>query len=83
MEKRGPALARGYRTFRAKDPPFGPAANEAPAAFARTTFVGALRRAGVRVEAELVTPNPSNKLPPPNCYRANRKVADLVSAPYA
>ena len=40
MEKRGPALARGYRTFRAEDPPFGPAANEAPAAFARTTFVG-------------------------------------------
>jgi D-alanyl-D-alanine carboxypeptidase len=58
-------------------------AREAPAAFARTTFIEALRRAGVKVDAPLVTENPSNKLPSPKCYRADTKVANLVSAPYA
>jgi D-alanyl-D-alanine carboxypeptidase/D-alanyl-D-alanine-endopeptidase (penicillin-binding protein 4) len=66
-----------------EDPRFDPAAKEAPAAFARTTFIEALRRAGVQVEAPLVSPNPSQKLPPPNCYRPDTKVAELVSAPYS
>jgi PBP4 family serine-type D-alanyl-D-alanine carboxypeptidase len=78
-----PGVSTLVQTFRVEDPAFGPAANEAPAAFARTTFIEALRRAGVKVEAPLVTRNPSDKLPSPNCYRADTKVAELVSAPYA
>jgi D-alanyl-D-alanine carboxypeptidase len=30
-----------------------------------------------------VTPNPSDRLPPANCFRADTKVAKLASAPYA
>ncbi|MGI8772055.1 MAG: D-alanyl-D-alanine carboxypeptidase/D-alanyl-D-alanine endopeptidase [Acidobacteriaceae bacterium] len=67
------------QTFRIDDP----AAPQDPAAFARTTFIEALRRAGITVNARLVAPNPSGKLPPPNCYRRDTKVAELVSAPYA
>ena len=67
------------QTFRIDDP----AAPQDPADFARTTFIEALRRAGVAVNAPLVAPNPSDSLPPPESYRANAKVAELVSAPYA
>jgi D-alanyl-D-alanine carboxypeptidase/D-alanyl-D-alanine-endopeptidase (penicillin-binding protein 4) len=78
-----PGVGTLVQTFRVEDPRFDPAAKEAPAAFARTTFIEALRRAGVQVEAPLVSPNPSQKLPPPNCYRPDTKVAELVSAPYS
>ena len=67
------------QTFRIDDPE----APQDPAAFARTTFIEALQRAGVSVRARLVGPNPSDKLPPPDAYRAHRQVAELVSAPYA
>lgn len=56
---------------------------EDPAAFARTAFIEALGRAGVTVTASPVGPNPSNKLPPPDSYPPNTRVAELVSAPYA
>jgi PBP4 family serine-type D-alanyl-D-alanine carboxypeptidase len=56
---------------------------EVPAAFARTTFIEALRRAGITVTAPLVAENPVNKLPAPNSYLADSQVARLTSAPYA
>jgi D-alanyl-D-alanine carboxypeptidase/D-alanyl-D-alanine-endopeptidase (penicillin-binding protein 4) len=67
------------QTFRIDDPD----APQDPAAFARTTFIEALRRAGVKVAGRLVGPNPSDELPPADSYSANNKVAELVSAPYA
>ncbi|HET6219500.1 MAG TPA: D-alanyl-D-alanine carboxypeptidase/D-alanyl-D-alanine-endopeptidase [Acidobacteriaceae bacterium] len=74
-----PGVKTLVRTFRVEDP----LAPQEPAAFARTTFIEALRRAGVTVNAPLVAPNPSDKLPPPDWYRNETNVAELVSAPYA
>ena len=74
-----PGVKTLVQTFRIDDP----TAPQDPAAFARTTFIEALRRAGVTVTARLVAPNPSGKLPPPNSYPADTQVAGLVSAPYA
>jgi PBP4 family serine-type D-alanyl-D-alanine carboxypeptidase len=74
-----PGVKTLVQTFRIDDP----AAPQDPAAFARTTFIEALNRAGVTVTTPLVGPNKSNQLPPPASYAANSKVAELVSAPYA
>jgi serine-type D-Ala-D-Ala carboxypeptidase/endopeptidase (penicillin-binding protein 4) len=52
-----------------------------PAAFARTAFIEALRRAGVTVTADPVGPNPSKLLPRGRTYPASRRVALRVSAP--
>ena len=52
-----------------------------PAAFARTAFIEALRRAGVSVAARSVGPNPRNLLPRSRSYPASRRVALRVSAP--
>jgi PBP4 family serine-type D-alanyl-D-alanine carboxypeptidase len=78
------ALPRGYRapltgsrafvgTFRVEDPP----------ALARTAFVEALRRNGVRVEARTVRANPRNVLPRRFRYPTATRVAVHRSAPYA
>jgi PBP4 family serine-type D-alanyl-D-alanine carboxypeptidase len=80
----GGALPLGYRaplthsrafvgTFRVEDPP----------AFARTAFIEALRRKGVRVEARTVRANPRNVLPRRFRYRPATRVAVHRSAPYA
>ncbi len=74
-----PGVKTLVQTFRIDDP----ADPQDPAAFARTAFIQALRRAGVKVAAPLVGPNPSYALPPANVYSANTQVAELVSAPYA
>lgn len=74
-----PGVKTLVQTFRIDDP----AGPQDPAAFARTTFIQALRRAGVKVAASLVGPNPSYSLPPARVYSANTQVAELVSAPYA
>lgn len=74
-----PGVKTLVQTFRIDDP----ASPQDPAAFARTTFIEALNRAGVTVAAPLVGPNSSNKLPTPSSYTANTRVAELVSAPYA
>lgn len=74
-----PGVTTLVQTFRIDEPD----ASEDPAAFARTTFIEALQRAGVTVSAPLVGPNPSGKLPAPNSYPAANQVAELVSAPYA
>jgi D-alanyl-D-alanine carboxypeptidase/D-alanyl-D-alanine-endopeptidase (penicillin-binding protein 4) len=74
-----PGVKTLVQTFRIDDPD----APQDPAAFARTTFIEALERAGVTVTAPLVGPNPSDKLPPPDSYPAGTQVAELVSAPYA
>ncbi len=52
-----------------------------PAAFARTAFIEALRRADIRVNASATGPNPVHLLPPPGTYRDDRRVAEQVSAP--
>ncbi len=52
-----------------------------PAAFARTAFIEALRRAGVSVAARSVGPNPRNLLPRSRRYPSSRRVALRVSAP--
>jgi PBP4 family serine-type D-alanyl-D-alanine carboxypeptidase len=74
-----PGVKTLVRTFRIDDP----SAAEDPAAFARTAFIEALARAGVKVTAPPVGPNPSAKLPAPESYPAGTRVAELVSAPYA
>ncbi len=74
-----PGVATLVQTFRIDNP----AVPQDPAAFARTTFIEALERAGVTVTAPLVGPNPVSKLPPPNSYPADTQVAQLVSAPYS
>ncbi|HET7092923.1 MAG TPA: D-alanyl-D-alanine carboxypeptidase, partial [Thermomicrobiales bacterium] len=56
---------------------------EDPAAFARTAFIEALQRAGVTVAAAPVAPNPAAKLPAPDSYAADARVAQFVSPPYA
>jgi PBP4 family serine-type D-alanyl-D-alanine carboxypeptidase len=60
-----------------------PASLQAPTEFARTTFIEALRRAGVTVNAPLLGPNAAGKLPPPDGYPADTEVAALVSTPFA
>lgn len=52
-----------------------------PAAFARTAFIEALRRAGVSVAARSVGPDPRNLLPRSRRYPLSRRVALRVSAP--
>jgi len=80
-----PGVKTLVQTFIVDDPTDinSPASLEVPAAFARTTFIEALRRAGVAVEAATVAANPAQKLPAPNAYPANTEVAQLVSAPYS
>jgi D-alanyl-D-alanine carboxypeptidase len=73
-----PGVKTLVQTFRIDDPN----AAQDPAAFARTAFIEALRRAGVTVTAELVATNPAGLLPPVDSYSADAKVAELVSAPY-
>jgi D-alanyl-D-alanine carboxypeptidase len=73
------------RTFAVDNPADtdSPASLQVPTEFARTTFIEALRRAGITVNAPLLGPNPARKLPPPDCYPAGTEVATLVSTPYA
>ncbi len=56
---------------------------EDPEAFARTAFVQALRRAGVRVTGPTVSPNPTSLLPAATHYPAKTRVAAYTSPPYA
>jgi D-alanyl-D-alanine carboxypeptidase/D-alanyl-D-alanine-endopeptidase (penicillin-binding protein 4) len=52
-----------------------------PAAFARTLFIEALDRQGVRVTAAATGDNPSAMLPARTAYSGARKVAELTSPP--
>jgi D-alanyl-D-alanine carboxypeptidase/D-alanyl-D-alanine-endopeptidase (penicillin-binding protein 4) len=52
-----------------------------PASFARTAFIQALRRAGVRVSGNARRPNPSRLLPASTTYPPDRRVAEHVSPP--
>jgi D-alanyl-D-alanine carboxypeptidase/D-alanyl-D-alanine-endopeptidase (penicillin-binding protein 4) len=52
-----------------------------PAAFARTAFIEALRRAGVSVAVKSVGPNPRNLLPRNRTYPSSHRVALRLSAP--
>jgi PBP4 family serine-type D-alanyl-D-alanine carboxypeptidase len=56
---------------------------ESPAAFARTAFIEALQRAGVKVSAPLIAENPSGKLPAPSSYSAGNQTGQFVSPPYS
>ena len=53
-----------------------------PAVYARTVLIEALAAAGVVVDAAVVGPNASSKLPAATAYAADTRVAELVSAPY-
>jgi D-alanyl-D-alanine carboxypeptidase len=75
-----PGVKKLVQTFRT-DPEDAPPDNAA--SFARTTFIEALERAGITVKAKLVAPNPAHKLPSPDAYSIDCKVAELVSAPYS
>jgi PBP4 family serine-type D-alanyl-D-alanine carboxypeptidase len=80
-----PGVETLVRTFVVDNPDDtdSPASLQVPTEFARTTFIEALRRAGITVDAPLLGPNPARKLPPPDSYPANTRVATLVSTPYA
>jgi PBP4 family serine-type D-alanyl-D-alanine carboxypeptidase len=56
---------------------------ENPAAFARIAFIEALQRAGVTVTAAPLSANPADKLPAPDAYTPDTRVAQFVSPPYA
>src|SRR4051812_27802902 len=53
-----------------------------PANYARTVFIEALERAGVSVNARTVAPNRVGRLPAPDAYPPEARVAELVSLPY-
>ncbi len=61
------------RTFRIED----------PNAFARTAFIEALGRQGVKVTAATVKPNPTGALPASPTYTDDTKVAAFTSEPYS
>jgi D-alanyl-D-alanine carboxypeptidase/D-alanyl-D-alanine-endopeptidase (penicillin-binding protein 4) len=54
-----------------------------PAAFARTLFIEALNRQGIRVVAAATGDNPTATLPAPAAYTGARKVAELSSPPFS
>jgi D-alanyl-D-alanine carboxypeptidase/D-alanyl-D-alanine-endopeptidase (penicillin-binding protein 4) len=53
------------------------------AAFARALLIEALRRQGVEVAAELSQKHPTKSLPERDAYRDLKKLAELVSPPFA
>ena len=55
---------------------------EDPASFARTLFIEALRRRGVRVDAAAIGDNPSDRLPPRAEVARLAKVAEYTSPPF-
>lgn len=52
-----------------------------PAAFARTAFIEALERTGVKVAANAIGKNPADELPVEAAYSSMNKVAEHVSPP--
>jgi D-alanyl-D-alanine carboxypeptidase/D-alanyl-D-alanine-endopeptidase (penicillin-binding protein 4) len=53
-----------------------------PAAFARSAFLHCLRRAGVAVDASLLGPNATDKLPARDAVKALPRVAQYTSPPF-
>jgi D-alanyl-D-alanine carboxypeptidase len=71
-----PALTGSYpliRTFRIVD----------PSSYARTVLIEELRKAGVKVEAPAVEPNPTQLLPAKDSYDSKMCVAKLSGLPYS
>lgn len=54
-----------------------------PASFARTAFIEALQRAGIKVEVDALGPNPADELPAAATYSSENKVAEHVSPPFS
>ena len=54
-----------------------------PASFARTAFIEALQRAGVKVTASATGPNPVDRLPAKSSFPADQRVAEHVSGDLA
>ena len=54
-----------------------------PQDYARTVFVEALEKVGVKVSAKAVGKNRADKLPPRDAYSDATKIAELTSPPYA
>lgn len=71
-----PPLTGSYpliRTFRIVD----------PSSYARTVLIEKLQSAGVQIDAPTVEPNPSEVLPPKDCYDPNMRVAQLQGLRYS
>lgn len=66
------ALKSFVGTFRVED----------PSAFARTAFIEALKRQGIKVSAKTVAENPTSILRAAMAYPKDTQVADFESAPY-
>ncbi len=69
------------QTFRIDEPDHGTFLE--PSDFARTTFIEALRRAGIKVPGSTKGANHAERLPAVHTYQAQNKVAELISAPYS
>ncbi len=54
-----------------------------PSNYARTVFIEALKRAGVKVDAPLTAWNPVRLLPPKGLYFPQSKLAELQGLPYS
>jgi D-alanyl-D-alanine carboxypeptidase/D-alanyl-D-alanine-endopeptidase (penicillin-binding protein 4) len=54
-----------------------------PDSFARAAFVQALQRAGIKVSAPAVAPNPTSILPASTDYAPTERIATFTSPPYA
>ena len=54
-----------------------------PSNYARTVFIEALKRAGVRVDAQLTAENLVQSLPPKDSYSPKSKMAELQGQPYS
>jgi D-alanyl-D-alanine carboxypeptidase len=54
-----------------------------PSNYARTVFIEELEKAGVKVDAPDVAPNPVQLLPPKGSYAPDMKVAELRGLPYS
>lgn len=54
-----------------------------PSNYARTVFIEALEKAGVKVDAQLTAENPVQLLPPKDSYSHKSKMAELQGQPYS
>ena len=71
-------------TIPADGKPFNAACQtDQPGLFARALFIGALQGAGVKVSADPAGPNPTERLPKQDQYKAMVRVAEYVSPPLA
>lgn len=54
-----------------------------PTSFVRTVFIEELQKAGITVQADLVSPNPTNLLPAPEALTDANQLAQYTSLPFS